>query len=161
MIELKPIEEHQIIDAKKVILSVARNIYQWDAPLDQILEQFDQRGELSDIDNFQSSYLTDRGLFLVVLDRGQVIGTGAVRRLTENICELKRLWLLTKYQGKGIGYRVLQELIRFARSNGYTKIRLETDLEQVRAIEFYRQVGFQPIAKYNNRNSDVYMEMTI
>lgn len=161
MIEIKPIEEHQILEAKKVILAVARNIYQWDAPLDEILAQFDQQGEFADIDNFQSHYFTDRGLFLVVLDRSQVIGTGAVRRLTENICELKRLWLLTKYQGKGIGYRVLQELIRFARSNGYTRIRLETDLEQVRALEFYQQVGFQTIAKYNNRNSDVYMEMAI
>ena len=160
-IEIKPIEGRQVVDAKRMILTVARKLYRWEAPLEEILEQFDDQGELADIDNFQSYYFERNGLFLVATDNSQVIGTGAVRRIDEGICELKRLWLLEKYQGNGIGYRVLGELINFARANGYTKMRLETDIEQERAIRFYKRVGFHDIEKYNNRNSDIYMEMEI
>ena len=161
MVEIKPIERHQITDAKKVVLTVGRQLYQWEGTLDEIVECFDRQGELSDIDNFQSYYFANRGLFLVVIDDNQVVGTGAVRRISENVCELKRLWLLEPYHGKGLGYRVLQKLIKFAQEKGYKKILLETDHEQERALRFYRKAGFQPTEKYNARNSDIYMEMEI
>ena len=161
MVEIKPIEGHLISDAKKVILTIGRQLYQWEETIEELEERFDQQGELSDIDHFQSYYFANSGLFLVVIDDNQVVGTGAVRRIDQNVCELKRLWLLEPYQGKGIGYQVLQELIKFAQAKGYKKILLETDQEQARAIRFYRKTGFQPTEKYNDRNSDVYMEMQI
>ena len=160
-IEVRPIERNQISAAKRVILTVGRRLYKWEETLEEIISQFDEKGELSDIDNYESHYVKQRGLFLVITDRDEVIGTGAIRRIDDSICELKRLWLLEKYQGEGIGYRVLQELIKFSQENGYKKIRLETDNEQERAIRFYQRVGFQNIEKYNNRNSDNYMEMEI
>jgi putative acetyltransferase len=160
-IEIKPIERNQIAVAKRVILTVGRKLYQWEETLEEIITQFDEKGELSDIDDYESHYTKQRGLFLVITDMDEVIGTGAIRRIDNSICELKRLWLLEKYQGKGIGYRILQELIKFAQANGYEKIRLETDNEQERAIRFYQSVGFQRIEKFNNRNSDNYMEMEI
>ena len=160
-IEIKPIKQHQVEDAKKVILAVGRKLYRWEAPLEEIGKQFDESGELLDIDNFQTYYFEQKGLFLVVTDNKQVIGTGAIRRINNSVCELKRLWLLEAYQGKGIGYQVLQEMIDFARVNGYTRMWLETDNRQERAIHFYQRVGFQNRGKYNKRNSDVYMEMEI
>lgn len=161
MVEIKPIEQEQISDAKKVILTVGRELYQWEETIEEIQERFEKQGELSDIDNFQSHYFGNNGLFLVVTDDNRVVGTGAVRRLDESVCELKRLWLLEPYQGKGIGYRVLRELIKFAQGMRYKKICLETDHEQERAIRLYWKIGFQATAKYNDRNSDVYMEMDI
>jgi hypothetical protein len=38
MIEIKPIERHQIADVKNVILRVARNIYRWEANLEALME---------------------------------------------------------------------------------------------------------------------------
>ena len=161
MVEIKPIEGHQIADAKKVILTVGRQLYHWEETIEALEERFNRQGELSDIDHFQSYYFGNHGLFLVVIDDNQVVGTGAFRRIDENVCELKRLWLLEPYQGKGMGYQVLKELIKFAKAKGYKKVVLETDYEQERAFRFYRKAGFQPTEKYNDRNSDVYMEMQI
>ena len=139
MIEIKPIQQHQISAAKQIILTVGRQLYQWEETIAEIGKQFDAQGELSDIDNFQSHYVENNGLFLVVTDENQVVGTGAVRRLGENVCELKRLWLLEPYQGQGIGYQVLRKLIEFAQEQGYQKMLLETDREQARAIGFYQK----------------------
>jgi putative acetyltransferase len=161
MIAIKPIERHQVTDVKRMILSVARSLYHWEASLDVLISHFDERSEFSDINDFDTHYLNQQGLFLVVTDNHQVIGSGAVRRMNPSVCELKRLWLLEEYQGLGIGYRVLMGLIDFARSQGYLKIYLETDHKQERAIQFYRQVGFQETESYNDRNSDIYMALEI
>ena len=89
-------------------MSVARNIFHWPGPLEDFMKQFDDRGELIDVDNLQSHYLNNHGLFLVAVDHGQVIGTGAIRHLDKDTAELKRLWLLEAYHGQGIGYRLVQ-----------------------------------------------------
>lgn len=136
-IEIKPIQQYQVEVVKRVILTVVRKLYRWEVPLVEILNQFDERGELSDIDDFRSYYFKRQGLFLVVTNNDQVIGSGAVGRIDNNICELKRLWLLEEYQGKGIGYRILRELIYFARTSVYTKLWYESEKEQERAIQFY------------------------
>ncbi len=49
-IEIQPLQPHQTAEAKRVILSVAYNIYQWPAPLEEISQQFEARGELRDVD---------------------------------------------------------------------------------------------------------------
>jgi putative acetyltransferase len=91
-----------------------------------------------------------------------MICTCAVRRHKEEICELKRLWLLHEYHGQGLGYRMLQELLSIAREMGYRRIRLETDpIAQSRALEFYKRFGFYEIPGYSERTDEVAMEMVL
>jgi len=84
-------------------------------------------------------------LFLVVLDDGKVIGTGAVRKKTDEVAELKRIWLLEEYHGRQIGFRVVNLLIDFAREQGYASVYLESTQRQKRALAFYRRMGFQDV----------------
>lgn len=161
MIEIHPIKPTQIADAKRIIYEEAQIIFRWDKNLEELIQQFEKEGMLSDIDNFQTYYFDNRGTFLVATHKNRVIGTGAIHRIRDDVCELKRLWLSAEYQGKGIGYRIFRELIVFARSKGYKKMWLETDCMQERAIRFYESAGFYRIQSYNDRNSDVYMEMNI
>ena len=160
-IEIRRIEPHQIPEAKRVILSVARSIFQWQAPLEDIVKQFDDRGELRDVDDLQSYYLDRWGLFLVVMDQGRVIGTGAIRHLDDDTAELKRLWLLEAYHGRGIGYRLVQTLLGFAQAAGYKHIRLLTDRRQDHAMHFYQRVGFHLIPCHSEDSNDACMEMAI
>jgi putative acetyltransferase len=160
-VQIQPIEPQQIIEAKRVILSVARNIFQWPASLDDLVKQFDEQGDFLDVDNPQMYYFDRQGLFLVAIDQGRVIGTGAIRRLEGDAAELKRLWLLEAYQGRGIGYQLMQTLLRFAQTTGYRHIRLLTDRRQDRAIRFYQRIGFQPIECDSEDPNDICMEMVI
>jgi putative acetyltransferase len=113
------------------------------------------------MDDVESRYYENGGTFLVILNGEQVIGSGALRRLEDETAELKHMWLLEVYHGQGIGYRLIKKLIDFARSNGYVRIHLQTSPEQVRALDFYRKVGFQEIPCYNEDFSEISMELVI
>jgi GNAT superfamily N-acetyltransferase len=66
-------------------------------------------------------------------------------------------------KGKGLGYRMIQELLTFAKEAGYQRIVLETDpIHQKRAIEFYKGLGFYEILIPNARpEEDIQMEMIL
>lgn len=147
---IRPMDAEQVEAAIDLILSVAGRILE---PTD--VEGFKARHflELSDVAGFRQGYNPSGGLFLVVMDGETLIGTGAIRRLDSGTAELKRMWLLEAYQGQGIGYRLAQKLLAFARSAGYRRIYLTTGIEQARAIRFYKRLGFEPIDRYNNSES--------
>lgn len=161
MITIRPIKLDEIPAAKRVILTVAYNIFGFEGTLEDSIRHFEAVGRLKDMDEVQSHYFDNKGIFLVALDGEQVIGSGALRRLDDETAELKRMWLLETYHGQGIGYRLLSQLIDFARKNGYLRIRLQTSHEQFRALEFYRKVGFYKISSYNNDADEVSMELKI
>ena len=121
MVEIKPIKQHQIEQAKQVVLAVSLEI--WDG----VLTEDELRGydSMSDIDNVRSHYFDNNGTFLVLVEGEQVVGTGAIRKLDDEICELKRMWFLKEYRGQGLGWKMAQILFDFALAAGYRKIRLD------------------------------------
>jgi len=162
MIKIHPVHPHEIPAAKELIYRVAHKVFHDTRPLEESMAFYEARGQLHDMDDFQNTYLENNGTFLVMTDDDQMIGTGAVRRIDEETCELKRLWLLFEYHGRGLGYRMTQELLSFARQKGYRRIRLETDREaQSRAFEFYKRMGFYEIPRYSDNEDDVAMEMML
>ena len=162
MIETRPIEPHEVPFAKELIYRVAQRVFQDSRPLEETMVYYESKGTLDDMDDIQRTYFENDGLFLVMTDDEQLIGTGAIRRIDNEICELKRLWLLLEYHGKGLGYRMIQELFAFAREKGYQKIRLETDRDsQSRAYDLYKRLGFYEIPRYTDHQDEVAMEMAL
>ena len=162
MIEIRRIKPDEGPAAKRVIYRVAQDIFHDPRSLEESIAYHESRGELKDMDDIQRNYFEKGGIFLVMLDDNHLIGTGAIRQLEDDICELKRLWLLSQYHGKGLGYRMLQELFSFAREKGYKRIWLQTDaVQQSRALEFYRRLGFHEIPRYTDRTDDIAMEMSL
>jgi putative acetyltransferase len=140
---------------------VAYNIFGFDGTLEDSIRHFEASGEFKDMDDVQSHYFEARGTFLVALNGEQVIGSGALRKLDEDTAELKRMWLLEEYHGQGIGYCLLMRLFNFARKQKYARIRLQTSPEQVRALDFYRKVGFYEIPCYNEDVNEISMEIEL
>ena len=149
--------------AKRLIYRVAHAIFNETRPLEEMIAHYDSRGTLDDMKDIQKNYFENGGVFLVTTDNDQIIGTGAIRKLDDEMCELKRLWLLTEYHGRGLGYRMMQELLTIARERGYKRMRLETDaVTQSRAVEFYKRIGFHEIPIPNaSPDEDIMMEMAL
>ncbi len=162
MIEIRPIRPDETTVAKRLIYRVALVVFNDTRPLEESIAYYEARGELKDMDDIQRSYFDNGGVFLVITNDREIICTGAIRKLEAGICELKRLWLLTEYHGKGLGYRMTQELLRIAREMKYERIRLETDpIYQKPALEFYRRLGFYEIPRYSARTDEIAMEMVL
>lgn len=162
MIEIRRINPDEVTAAKRVIYRVAHEIFNDPLPLEESIVYHESRGELKDMDTIQQTYLDNGGIFLIMLDDSQLIGTGAIRKIQNDTCELKRLWLLTSYHGKGLGYRMLQKLFSFARQRGYRRIWLQTDaVYQSRALNFYKRIGFYEIPRYTDRTDDIAMELSL
>ena len=159
MIKIRRIETHEVSLAKTLIYRVAQTVFHDTRPLEESVAFFEAKGTLSDMDDLQQTYFENDGTFLVMTDDGQIIGTGAIRKIDDELCELKRLWLLFEYHGQGLGYRIIQELFAFARQKGYRRIRLETDRgSQSRAYDLYKRLGFYEIPRYGDNEDDVAME---
>ena len=123
---------------------------------------YDSKGVLEDMDDVQKSYFDDDGTFLVMVNDGEIIGTGAIKKLDVEICELKRLWFLKEYRGKGLGYQMTQELLSFARDKGYQRVRLETDpVAQSQALNFYKRLGFYEIPRYSQNQDETALELVL
>ena len=162
MINIRPIQPHEVPFAKELIYRVAHQVFQDTRPLAESIAFYESKGTLDDLDDIQRTYFERDGIFLVMTDNEQIIGTGAVRKLDETTCELKRVWLEFEYHGQALGYRMIQELLMFARQRGYRRIRLETDREaQSRAYELYKRLGFYEIPRYSDNEEDVAMEMVL
>jgi len=114
MITIRPIKPDEIPAAKRVLLTVAYNIFGFDGTLEDSIHHYEAVGRLKDMDEVQSHYFDKNGIFLVALDGEQVIGSAALRRLDVETAELKRMWLLEMYHGQGIGYCLIRQLIDFA-----------------------------------------------
>jgi putative acetyltransferase len=161
--EIRPVEPHEIEPAKRVIATVCCELWELPSSPDKLLAEWNAAGFMADLDEVRSHYFEQSGTFLVLMDRGSVVGMGGIRRLDEDACELKRMWFLKEYRGKGLGSKLAHRLLAFAREAGYEKVKLEVfDPErQQGAIQCYERLGFYRIKAYNDGPSGLFMEMSI
>lgn len=92
-------------------------------------------------------------------DETTLIGTVGIRRLDETNCELKALYLYSKYHGQGLGYKLLSVAMKEAKKAGYEAMLLDTISTSERAIRLYKATGFVEIEQYKETiRSDVFMK---
>jgi ribosomal protein S18 acetylase RimI-like enzyme len=90
-----------------------------------------------------------------------IIGTIAIRNLKhlKSTCELKRMYVSKGFRRLGIGQRMLNIAIDFARKAGYSRIILDSSKNLDAARTLYLKAGFVDIPRYNdNYRADVFME---
>jgi putative acetyltransferase len=162
MYEILPLQSSQIEEARRVIYITAFDLFHDRETLEETIALYRETWPLLDIEDFKNGYFLNGGTFLVLLQDGRVIGTGALRRMEDTIGEIKRLWILPEHQGKGLGYRMMTELLAVAREKGYAKVRLETDsIYQPKAVGFYKRMGFYEIPRYGTHEDDIGMELVL
>ena len=162
MLEIRRIHPHEVTTTRRLIYLIAHEVFNDTRSLEESIAFYDSKGVLDDMDDIQKTYFENNGTFLVMDNDGQIVGTGAIRRMDEEICELKRLWFLKEFRGKGLGYKMTQELLSFARSKGYQRVRLETDpMAQSQALKFYKRLGFYEIPQYSQNQDETALELLL
>ena len=88
-------------------------------------------------------------LYLLMTAEGEAVGTGALRRLDDGTCELKRLYVRPPFRGQGLAEETVRRLLDDARHLGYRRMVLDTFPFLEGAIRLYRKLGFREIDSYN------------
>ena len=111
-------------------------------------EYFDQNEFENELASLPGQYAPPDGqLFLACCD-DEPAGCVALRRIDAQACEMKRMFLYPQFQGRGIGRRLGEAVIRDARAAGYATMRLDTSWRQREAQALYSKLGFQRIDPY-------------
>jgi len=88
-----------------------------------------------------------RSLFVVAYaENEEPVGCGAIRPISENIAEVKRMYAKTR--GLGVGTEILHSLEMQAQKLGYSTLWLETRLINKQAVLFYEKNGYHRIPNY-------------
>ncbi len=90
------------------------------------------------------------GAFLVARILGEPAGCGALRTLSPEIGEIKRMWVSPEVRGLGVGRRLLDCLERSASERKLRRVRLDTHSSLTAALHLYRTAGYREIPQYND-----------
>jgi putative acetyltransferase len=74
---------------------------------------------------------------------GKTVGCGAIVNHDGNYGEIKRMFVLPDFRGRGVGMSLLVKLELIARKSGLTVTRLETGVYQTEALGLYKKAGYR------------------
>ena len=106
------------------------------------------QGFAEEVANLPGAYgETDGRLFFAEVE-GRPAGCVGIRRFSEGVCEMKRLYIDPEMRGRGLGRQLALEAIKTAQTLGYRRILLDTVPAMRIAMKLYRELGFAETPAY-------------
>ena len=132
-------------------------------------------GEIVDVNEMLNHSTSEMDLFfaptgrlLLAKEGERVAGTAFLKKLREDTCEIKRMYVRPEFRGKKVGKNLLSQLIQDAKLIGYSKILLDSAIYMEKAHSLYRSMGFIEVDRYPESEMDldfqkymVYMELKL
>ncbi|MCL4164040.1 UNVERIFIED_CONTAM: hypothetical protein GTU68_062754, partial [Idotea baltica] len=110
-LDIRPvITPSELEDIKELFISYG----EW-RNLDAALGDFE-----SELANLPGKYeISQHGCLLIAYWKENPAGCIAYQSLNSEICEMKRLWVKSEFQGNKIGYELVKQIIKSGKNAGY------------------------------------------
>ena len=133
--------------------------YAQDIRVDLSFQNFDQ-----EILEIKTQYSRPDGILIIVQQHAYLpLGSFGIRKLTDEICELKRMYITKEARGKGLGNIMMIHALQLGQELNYPKMRLDTLPTMSAAITLYEKHGFYEIEayRYNPIEGTKYFEIDL
>jgi molybdate transport system substrate-binding protein len=101
-----------------------------------------------DLDDPIAAYAGRGGALDAVIDAsGKLVGCCGIYPHGSDECELRKMYLAREVRGLGLGRRLLDRALAFARGKGYARVELETASVLESAIALYEAAGFRALER--------------
>lgn len=108
-----------------------------------------------DLKSIALTYLQAKGAFLLAELNDQVVGMGALLRLSDTVGEIKRMRVDPAHQRHGFGQVILEALEARAAELGYRKLKLDTTREQQAAQVLYQKNSYREVGRKPWRTTEI------
>lgn len=102
----------------------------------------------AELDRLSVMYAPPAGALLLARAGAEIAGCAGLRKLHDDICEMKRLYVRPAFRRRHIGRRMAEEIARRARELGYRTLVLDTLGTMEAAQRLYMSMGFKPATSY-------------
>ena len=106
------------------------------------------QGFADEVANLPGAYGEADGRLFFAEYEERPAGCVGVRRFSEGVCEMKRLYVDPDARGHGLGRQLALAAIRAAQELGYRRILLDTQPAMRIAMKLYRELGFTEAPAY-------------
>ena len=116
-----------------------------------------------EIAELPGEYAPPEGRLLLAVEDDIAAGCVALRKLTDEVSEMRRLYVRPEFRGKRVGRQLATAAIDQARLIGYRSIRLITLPSMEKAVALYHSLGFKEIQPYRQipSSSAIFMELRL
>lgn len=83
---------------------------------------------------------------------GEIVGSAFIVAHSKTVAQLRLMLVEPKARGLGIGTRLVDECVRFARDTGYRKVTLWTNSILLAARHIYKKAGFRLVHRERHRS---------
>ncbi len=102
-----------------------------------------EKRDLEVLMNPKAEILRKGGFIFFARVAGEIVGTGALLLVDSETFEIAKMAVTERAQGKQVGKRILDALIKKAKAEGAKRIVLKTDNKLWAAVNLYRKAGFK------------------
>ncbi|MFH1753103.1 MAG: GNAT family N-acetyltransferase [Candidatus Omnitrophota bacterium] len=110
----------------------------------------------SDLFNLSATYGGPREGFFVLEEDGKIIGTVGIKEDSKDVALLRRLFVESKYRGKGYGGLLMADAIKFCKEKSYGSLAFRTTNRMQQAIELCKKNGFRKEEELDLQGFQIY-----